>query len=83
MTPDELWRDDTDAKTPETLILRMTVQETDLEIPLAIPTTSPTHHGTTDIIAHSNQTSVNISQPRLTIDATTPYLPNTQKKTLY
>ena len=78
MTPDEIWRDATDAKTPETLILRMMVQETDLGLTLAIPTTSPTHLETTDIIAHSSQTSVNISQPRLTIDATTPYLLNTQ-----
>ena len=78
MTPDEIWQDETDAKTPEILILHMMVQDKDLEITLAIRTTSPTHLETTDIIAHSSQTSVNISQPRLTIDATTPYLLNTQ-----
>ena len=76
MTPDEIWRDDTDGKTPETLILRMMVQETDLGITLAIRTTSPTHLETTDIIAHNSQTSTNIYQPRQTIDTTTPYLHN-------
>ena len=78
MTPDEIWRDETDDKTPEILILHMMVQDKDLEIPLAIRTTSPTDLETTDITAHNRQTTTNIYQPRQTADTTTPSHHNIQ-----